>query len=431
MIVRDLKRLALVVGPLLVLLLLSASLWHSHSGDIASHVGSLLGQSGKTETSSTRRTPTLTADGKHYEIYSLSTPDGKYFDIRFGIEVFNPNIIPHQKFNNTWYIVGQVFIDPNDDHTDKTVHEAGCVAQFINGVLMCIDYVQHLPIEPTPGGKCTGDFAYINFNVGPHDARVFMGPQSPFIIYGSNSAFTCFGQFIQDFRKLVNWEYELMTPDDFAVGTEIERPPPYAQLEKNYFAFWDNKGDMLVHYDLYPKRGFGKLERNGTVGPDLAPRVKEHDEKCLKRYMPELPGDLESIHQATNSMKVTMCNRADKSCEPHDGNTYIMTIAQHKTYYNWHSEYEPYVVLFQQRAPYELYAISKKPLWIHGRQRHEGRRTDMMYVTSANWKDHGVNYHGFLDDVVFLGFGYEDKHSAGIDVLAADLLHDIGRCDDP
>jgi hypothetical protein len=126
-----------------------------------------------------------------------------------------------------------------------------------------------------------------------------------------------------------------------------------------------------------------------------------------------------------------MCNRADKDCEPHAGNTYIMTVIQHKSFYNFHSEYEPYAVLFQQRAPFELYAISKKPLWISGRKRHEGRMTDMMYVTSFNWRDRGVNYHGYLDDVIFMGFGYEDKHSGMIDITAGDLLVDLGLCEEP
>jgi hypothetical protein len=430
MIVRDLKRVALLVGPLVVLLLLTLSLWHSHTDYLASRVGALLSTDAAAAPSFPvpHREPKLTAGDTHYEIYSASTPDGKFFEIRFGANVFNPNLVPHHKFNNTWWIVGQMLNAPDQP---LPVHEVGCMAQFIDGVLMCIEYAHPLPYQPTPGGVCKGDIAFYSLNVGPHDARVFFGPQNPITIFGSNSAFTCFGQFIQDFRKLVNWEYELKPNDDFGVETEVKRPPPYAALEKNYFVFWDKDNVMHVHYDTYPKRGFAKLERDGSTGPELATKTTEHDTKCMQRYLPELPPKDESIHQATNSLKITLCNRADAACEPHDGNTYIMTIIQHKTYYGYHSEYEPYVVLFQQRAPFELYAISKKPLWISGRRRHEGRRTDMMYVTSANWKERGVNYHGYLDDVVMLGFGFEDKHSRGIDVYAGDLLVDLGLCEEP
>ena len=426
MIVRDLKRVILLVGPLALLLLLSASLWHSGAGILSPLLGD--DTDGTSSSAVVLRKPILTANKTHYEIFSATSHDGKYYELRFGRHVFNPNIVPHPNFNNTWFVVGQMFNEPGD--FDQSVHEAVCLAQFIKGVLMCIDYVKYLPIEPTKGDKCDGDLAYINFNVGPHDARVFMGPQSPYIIYGSNGKFTCFSQWIQDFRKLTDWEYELMTNTDFPLGTEIERPAPHFALEKNYFVFWDNYDEMHVHYDMHPKRGYSKLERNGSVGPNLAPKTTSSDEKCLQRYMPEMPKELESIHQASNSLKVTMCKRADKKCEPHDGNTYIMTIIQHKSYYGYHSEYEPYVVLFQQRSPFELYAISKKPLWISGRQRHEGRKTDMMYVTSVNWRERGVRYHGYLDDVAFIGFGYEDRFSGAIDVRMSDLLVDMGICDD-
>ncbi|EAQ91510.1 hypothetical protein CHGG_03445 [Chaetomium globosum CBS 148.51] len=432
MIVRDLKRLTLVVGPLVVLLLLSVALWHSRADYVRSHVGALLNNDANTPAvTGLHRKPKLTANETHYEIFSASSTDGRFFDINFGRDVFNPNIIPHQKINNTWHVVGQLYTDANSDTPANEAYEFGCVAQFINGVLMCIDYVRPMPYQPSPGGKCVDNLSLYNLAVGPHDARVFFGPQNPLTIYGSNGGHTCFGQFIRDFRKMVDWEYELMTNTDFEDGTEIVRPPPFFPMEKNYFVFWDKDNEMHVHYDAYPKRGYAKLERDGSTGPELATKTAKPDEKCLQRYLPKLPAELESIHQATNSLKITLCNRADKKCEAHDGNTYIMTIIQHKTYYDYHSEYDPYVMLFQQRAPYELYGISKKPLWISGRKHHKGRRTDMMYVTSANWKDRGVNYHGYLDDIVFLGFGFEDKHAGGIDVHAGDLLVDLGLCEQP
>lgn len=435
MIVRDLKRLALVAGPMMILLLLSASLWHSRPGNLSSSVGGLLGKNAKSAHSSPpriHRKPRLTPNETHYEIFSATSSDAQYYEIRFGRDVYNPSVIPHSKFNNTWHIVGQPWTDPNATEDRLVRYQVGCLAQFVGGTLMCIDYLKRLPIEPTKGTKCEGHLALLNMFEGPHDARVFFGPQTPLTTYGSNSANTCIAQFVQDFRKLVDWEYEFMTNDDFPVGTEMVRPAPFAQLEKNYFPFWDNVGQMHVHYDMFPKRGYSKLDRDGIAGPNLANTTTAQDEKCLQRYMPELdPKGEESIHQATNSLKITLCNRADKDCEPHAGNTYIMAIIQKKSFFNYHAEYEPYVVLFQERAPFELHAISKKPLWIAGRKRHQGRATDMMYVASMNWRERGRKYHGYLDDVVFLGFGYEDKGSGMIDVRAEDLLVDMGPCDVP
>lgn len=59
----------------------------------------------------------------------------------------------------------------------------------------------------------------------------------------------------------------------------------------------------------------------------------------------------------------------------------------------------------------------------------EHNDSEMMYVTSMNWKTHGQTYHGYLDDVLFLNFGIEDAKTGSIDVIAADLLKGLGSCD--
>lgn len=122
-----------------------------------------------------------------------------------------------------------------------------------------------------------------------------------------------------------------------------------------------------------------------------------------------------------------------------------MHVFHHKTYYDFHGIYEPYVLLFRQAAPFALHGISQRPLWIHGRQaltaetgalQYAGRpaedipegHTEMFYVTSISWKGHAQRYHGYLDDVVFLGFGIEDTRAGLIDVLAEDLVGDLGLC---
>jgi hypothetical protein len=118
-----------------------------------------------------------------------------------------------------------------------------------------------------------------------------------------------------------------------------------------------------------------------------------------------------------------------------------MAVIQHKVFHDLHSVYEPYVVVFEQSAPFGLHAVSSKPLWVHGRGTKGEKRpkkvpdnmpwaqTEMIYVTSINWKQQGQRYHGYLDDVVLMGFGIEDERSGVIDVLAADLLEGLGECD--
>ncbi|KAK1595639.1 uncharacterized protein LY79DRAFT_546948 [Colletotrichum navitas] len=368
----------------------------------------------------------ISARKTYHEIFSASAVDRKFFPIRFGQEeAINPNVLPHPNLDNTFIIVAQKI---KTDNTPEFL-ELVCNAVFMLGGLTCVGPSSVLPITATKSGdgKCPTQLAYMALNVGPHDARVFYAPKSPFIIFGSNSKFACFGQFIQDFRKLGDWGFEMGLDSGFAIGTELQRPPPWGTIEKNWFLFWDEDGAAYIHQDVSPKRVFAKLNADGSVGPDLAP-LAAGDEACLSKYMPKLPPDLESIHQATNSLSISFCKRSDLTCKATGDNTFLFTVFQHKTFYRFHSEYEPYVMVFRQRAPFEVFAVSKKPIWIHGREERLDGGTDMFYVTSISWKRRDLRHHGFLDDVLFISFGIEDQRSGVIDVLAMDLLADLGAC---
>jgi hypothetical protein len=83
---------------------------------------------------------------------------------------------------------------------------------------------------------------------------------------------------------------------------------------------------------------------------------------------------------------------------------------------------------FRQESPFELYGISKKPIWIRGRRTGDEDWTEMLYVTSISWKARSQRYHGYLDDQMFLGFGIEDADTGGIDILAGDLLAELSLC---
>lgn len=260
-------------------------------------------------------------------------------------------------------------------------------------------------------------------------------------IYGALSQYTCLGLWIQDFRVLTDWPFEFFDQELFRDPTEIQRPGgKYSIIEKNYFVFWDKNETIYAHYDISPKRAFARMSKDGSVGPDLALHAAANDDTCMARYMPKLEPS-EHIHQATNSISITLCKRADRTCKPDDSNTFILTIFQVKKGYDGHAVYEPYIMLFQQQAPFAIYGISTKPIWISGRgkpgewktpQEHKtSDQTQMFYVTSVSWKQAGLGYHGYIDDVVFVLFGIEDNDAGGIDVIAGDLLADMGLCATP
>jgi len=381
------------------------------------------------------------------EVYSNSTADGKYFLVDFlDQKSINPNIIPHPYLKDTWIVTAQRHEVAAKD--PRYFAELVCNAAFENGTLKCLEKSVNMPVAPTSSDNCTGDLAFFNFSNGPHDARVFYGPEVAYTVFGTQSKFTCFGQVVQDFGLLMGWENADIPNTWFKEATDLQRPPPYGAIEKNWFLFWDQDGQVYSHYDIWPKRVFGKLGVDGSVGKDLAPQAGLNDDKCMGKYMPRVGPDLESIHQATNSLSVTICKRSDPACIPSQTNTFIFAIFQFKSFYRFHSNYQPYIMLFEQNEPFEIHGISRKPFWIHGRRKpneredrnaltkenlKEGEGTDqaeMIYITSMSWKAHGQKYHGYIDDVVFLAFGIEDSQSAGIDVVVGDLLMDIGLCND-
>ncbi|KEF57748.1 uncharacterized protein A1O9_05668 [Exophiala aquamarina CBS 119918] len=393
-------------------------------------------------------TPDVDDDGKpivyqsvYNEISSLSSVNGQFIPIHFGgVEAYNPTIIPHPIKYDQWIIIAHPGASLKEG--DGPLKELTCNAGFVNSALSCAEVPLPVPLtihEP----HCTGALAYLNFEPGPRDARVVHGPDAPYILYGAHSEYTCLGVWIQDLRLLLeDYAVESTISHRFTEPKELQRPPPLGELEKNYFVFWDLEHNLYVHHSLSPRRVFAAVDSNGHVGQNLAPQAAESDDACLARYMPVIGSKYEAIRQATNSLSVTMCKRTDPTCKPGPENTFIMHIFHFKSFYEWHGVYEPYVVLFQQQAPFAVHGIAKKPFWVKGRQmlteatmavQWEGRQlpaghSEMFYITSMSWKTHGQKYHGYMDDELFVTFGIEDSKPGVIDVLASDLLRDMAYC---
>lgn len=86
---------------------------------------------------------------EHREIFSVSTPDRKYFKIDFAPRRgINPNAIPHPTLKDHWFIVGQL-----DDHPQETsvwFAELVCTATLKGSLLSCVDTPLVLTIGKTP-----------------------------------------------------------------------------------------------------------------------------------------------------------------------------------------------------------------------------------------------------------------------------------------
>lgn len=382
------------------------------------------------------------ADGsQHVVVSSKMTPDGKWFPIDFGdYGSYNPNLIPHPDDDETWYMIAQGLQPELGKSGPRPVYsiELVCEAEYVNRTMQCKRSPISVPIASTASDHCVDTLSAFNYFIGPNDPRVFFGPDRPYITYGSASQYTCLGQWIHDLRRLVRWNTidALDKTQRFFWPTELQRPPPYGTIEKNWFAFWDANGEMYLHYDMLPHRSFARVSADGsTITEDLAPQAAAHDGQCMEQFMPTLK-EHEHVHQATNSLAIIMCHRSDHSCDV-EQQTYIFTVFHHKTVPGGHNLYEPYLMIFKNKAPFEIHAISSKPFWINGRGKPgeswaEGpepqNTSQMMYITSVNWKQRGLNYTGYLDDEIMIAFGIEDKHAGGIDVTAEQLFKELHLC---
>jgi hypothetical protein len=350
----------------------------------------------------------------------------------------------------------------------------------------------------------------VALSVGAHDPRVFFGPENPYIVYGSLSNYdntVCLGQWIQDFRVLVEWGPFIGPWIDFGISQELARPPPTSPIEKNYFVFWDSQNVMYTHYDLAHQRSFARvLNAQGEVGLDLGnvsqlnnetlarqnnltstdvelyTKSADSDAKCWKHWMESAPLLSEAhIHQATNSLSVTLCSPkevGEENCTVSDENTFLMHIFQAKTIdpkvNHGEQTYDPYVLLMKRSAPFGIHAVSRLPLRfveptkeeqekrrlaneklypLHSRQQrremthHEQKNStsqrlrrdegsdaqreesrELLYVTSMNWKEKDKNYHGFIDDVIFIGFGRSDRENSMVDVTPRELIGELLMC---
>lgn len=383
---------------------------------------------------------------EYREIFSESTRDRRYFPIfSDGPTLINPNIIPHPTQYDMWIVVARR--ESIRDHTEIE-EQLICTAGFYEGTLICAEEPTVMPVSPSIEGSCDGSYSYINMQPGPRDARMFYGPDAPYIMYGSQSQYSCLGMWIQDARTLLEvFAIEQSTGSQvFKNATEVQRPGPIKEIEKNFFIFWDSDGEAYAHYELFPERSFARLDYDGSATEDLAPQAASKDKVCYAQYMPQLGSDkAEHIQQATNALSITLCKRDDPGCSPSDSNTFNMHIFNIRKEYDDHVVHEAYVMLFHRTAPFAVHAISQQPLWIHGREglttesgsiQFEGKsesaipfgHTERFYITSMSWRTHAQKYHGYIDDVLFLSFGIEDSRPGAIDVKAGDILADLAFC---
>ena len=252
--------------------------------------------------------------------------------------------------------------------------------------------------------------------------------------------------------------------------TELTRNPANTRsaIEKNWMLFFTNS-EAYIHYEVSPHGGrtFAKLLGNGLTTPNLTDPLEQ---ACLRDVAPD-KSDMSKTggtwHQATNSLRLVLCKRADGGCEPNAANTVFFAIVhrKHPNSLKLPLRYERYFIVWSAVPPFSMLGISQHPILLanetasgwSAEQNWDDDPTNVGSVQHARGKggkgsvgkDHWAYFTysvsiayawgrqgdeaiwkntGFLDDEVIVGLGIDDKGQGFARAKAGELLQCLRAC---
>lgn len=177
--------------------------------------------------------------------------------------------------------------------------------------------------------------------------------------------------------------------------TELTRNPAdtRSQIEKNWFLFFPSSGENYIHYDLSAPHGgprgrtFAKVLGNGLSTTNLTDPLEQ---PCLRELTDSEEPDKTkrggTWHQATNSLRLVLCNRSDPSCKATSENTVFFAIVHRKfaNYLKLPLRYERFFMVWQASPPFHMLGISHHPILMRN-------ETASGWSPSENWSDNSTN----------------------------------------
>ena len=269
--------------------------------------------------------------------------------------------------------------------------------------------------------------------------------------------------------------------------TELTRNPADTRfpIEKNWMLFFPSNGESYIHYDLPPikgaKRGrtFAKLLGNGLTTTNLTDLLEI---PCLQDLTEQEEPDENKRgghwHQATNALRLILCNRSDPACKATPEKTVFFALI-HRKFHNALKlplRYERFFMVWSATPPFGLLGISRFPIqmanetalgwsesqnWdddptnaaiVAATRKHSPMNStepyggkhywaDFTYTVSMSYAwgrdprgkdakgDESEDMHvGYLDDEIVLGIGVNDAGQAFSRVMAADLVGCLRAC---
>ncbi|KAK9234936.1 hypothetical protein V1525DRAFT_411455 [Lipomyces kononenkoae] len=407
-------------------------------------------------------------------LINIANPEGTLSRMSFSpqdllpkdIYRFNPNLLPYPPGSQYPYLgFARESLLPKKDATSIRQHTIvycemnwGKADTFEQQVLRCVDHPKtlELPSWNSPKGSC-GLWQKSESGIGHIDSRVLMSPLGePLMIVGTNGLTNCIHQFVVDLRTLMpDLESKLKienVPIRFANLTALPRESPLAEIEKNYQLLFDEKNDIFVHHEI-GDRSFTALSDVGMRNLGVYAPTPE----CilsLRKTFAHPDSQKMWIHQATNALRVTLC---DYPCEPNLENTVLISIMHVKYERFLDVFYRRYLVVMNATAPFHILARSSNLIyagadekqivysvameWDHAHyrdhkeslqnpakaieKRQEGSAAKLTPKTNSLVNDY---YHGWLDDTLFITLGIDDRESGFIHVKARQLLDCLELC---
>ncbi|KAH0559430.1 hypothetical protein GP486_004050 [Trichoglossum hirsutum] len=306
-----------------------------------------------------------------------------------------------------------------------------------------------LSVPPTPAESCEGKLgAYVDIP-GFHDPRIFWsGKGEPLMMVPLRLLWPL------DDRPahLVPTPLYLMS---YPVLTELTRNPPSdrSPLEKNWMLFFLGS-DSYIQYEISPRSGrtMAKVLGGGLTTTNL---TEPSELPCLfedsKEDQSETSG---SWHQATNSLRLILCEQKERDCLPNAENTVFFAVVHRKlpNFLKLPMRYERYFILWSALPPFSMLGVSQHPILM-------SNETATGFSPDENWDDDdealkngrgnwasftytvSIAYAwgrkmdsptskntGYLDDEVVLGIGIDDKSQGFAVATAKDLLQCLRAC---
>jgi len=314
-------------------------------------------------------------------------------------------------------------------------------------------------------------------------------------LQSSRSRYACFGLWIIDLRSLHPPLEHLLSSSpslpslgplkSYPTLTELTRNPAdtRSEIEKNWLLFFPSSGENYIHYDLSSPYGaprgrtFAKVLGNGLTSTNLTDPLEQ---PCLRELTDAEEPDKRkrggTWHQATNSLRLILCNRSDPNCKATSDNTVFFAIVHRKfaNYLKLPLRYERFFMVWQATPPFYMLGISQHPILMRN-------ETASGWSPSDNWSDNSTNnaivaatkqnnpdatepfsgndwwayftytvsityawgrppmtgragdevgdmHVGYLDDEVLLAIGVDDKGQAFSRAKAGDLVQCLRAC---